>query len=60
MPEFVVRSLSANGEDVCLFYDLTLSGATIFGCGWYEVRGGKINSLEVIFDPRPVLARKAA
>ena len=42
-------------NDVCLLYDLTMSGLTIFGCGWYKVQGGKIKSLRVVFDPRPVL-----
>jgi len=44
-------------NDVCLLYDLTMSGLTIFGCGWYLVQGGKIKSLRVVFDPRPVLAQ---
>ena len=44
-------------NDVCLLYDLTMSGLTIFGCGWYQVQGGKIKSLRVVFDPRPVLTQ---
>lgn len=44
-------------NDVCLLYDLTISGLTIFGCGWYKVENGKIKSLKVLFDPRPVLVK---
>ncbi len=47
-----------DGDDVCLLYDLTISGLNIFGCGWYHVAEGKIDSLKVLFDPRPVLAQK--
>jgi hypothetical protein len=45
---------------VCLFYDLTISGTTVFGAVSYEVEAGKIRSLKVVFDPRPLLAGKAA
>jgi len=46
------------GDDVCLLYDLQLSGLTIFGCGWYHLENGKIKSIKVVFDPRPVLEKK--
>ncbi len=49
----------ADGEDVCLFYDITMSGITIFSCGWYRVENNKISSIKVVFDPRPVLAQSA-
>jgi hypothetical protein len=28
---------------------------TLFGCGWYHVEQGKISSLRVVFDPRPLV-----
>jgi predicted SnoaL-like aldol condensation-catalyzing enzyme len=43
------------GNDVCVLYDLNMSGLTIFGCGWYQVEQGKVTSLKVIFDSRPLL-----
>lgn len=43
------------GNDVCVLYDLDMSGLTIFGCGWYQVEQGKVTALKVVFDPRPVL-----
>lgn len=58
--KYDVKKVFVDGSDVCLFYDLKMSGTTIFVCAWYEVAGGKISSLKVIFDPRPVLAGKAA
>lgn len=42
-------------NDVCVLYDLDMLGLTIFGCGWYQVEQGKVKSLKVVFDPRPVL-----
>jgi len=53
--KYDIKKVFAEGNDVCLLYDTVLSGVTIFGCGWYHVEGDKINSLKVVFDPRPVL-----
>jgi|SRR5215467_11424639 len=50
-----IRKVFAEGNDVCLFYDIMMSGQKIFSCGWYQVKAGKINSFKVIFDPRPIL-----
>jgi hypothetical protein len=55
-----VKKAFAEGDDVCLLYDLEISGRTLFVCGWYQVKLGKIRSLKVIFDPRPLLETKAA
>lgn len=53
--KYDIKKVFVNENDVCLLYDLDMSGETIFGCGWYHVEDGKIISLRVIFDPRPVL-----
>ncbi|MBV8053973.1 MAG: nuclear transport factor 2 family protein [Deltaproteobacteria bacterium] len=46
----------AEGEDVCIHYDLvTATGAVIPAVGWYQVRGGRISSVQAFFDPRPLL-----
>jgi hypothetical protein len=57
--KYDVKKLFVDGNDVCVFYDVTLSGVKLFTCGWYQVNEGKIRSLKVVFDPRPVLAGKA-
>ena len=48
-----------DGSDVGLFYDLAISGVNIFVVAWYQVSNGKIQSLKVVFDPRPVLEAQA-
>lgn len=53
--KYDIKKVFADGEDVCLLYDLGISGIRVFCCGWYRVENGKIISLRVIFDPRPVL-----
>ena len=53
--KYTVKKSFADGNDVCLLYDLAMSGLTIFGCGWYHISNDKIDSLKVLFDPRPVL-----
>lgn len=58
--KYDVKKVFADANDVCVLYDVTLSGVKLFTCGWYRIEGGKIQSLKVIFDPRPVLAQQAA
>lgn len=53
--EYDIRKLFVEGEEACVLYDVTMSGKKIFCCGWYKLQNGKINSLRVVFDPRPVL-----
>lgn len=53
--KYAVQKVFVDQEDVCLFYDLTMDGKTIFGCAWYHLDGGRVSSLKVIFDPRPFL-----
>lgn len=50
-----VKKAFADGGDVCLFYDVTMSNVTVFCAGWYRLLRGKIQSFRVVFDPRPVL-----
>ena len=55
---YQVHKVFANGDDVCLLYDLLMGGRSVYGCGWYHVKDGKINMLRVVFDPRPMLEGK--
>jgi len=52
----VVKAFS-DGEDVCLIYDIDMSGKEIFCFGWYQLQNGKIKSFRVVFDPRPLLEK---
>jgi limonene-1,2-epoxide hydrolase len=53
--KYHVLKTFADGEDVCLMYDISMSGITIFSCGWYKVEHNRITSFRVVFDPRPLL-----
>lgn len=53
--KYDVKKAIAEGDDVCLFYDITMSGVTVFCAGWYRLGAGKIRSFRVVFDPRAVL-----
>lgn len=53
--KYGVKKVFADGNDVCLLCDLAIGGQTIFLCSWYRVERGKIISLRVVFDPRPLL-----
>lgn len=53
--KYDVKKVFVDANDVCLFYDLAISSTKIFVCAWYGVAGGKIQFLNVVFDPRPIL-----
>ena len=54
--KFDIQRVFADGKDVCALYDITVSGITVFACDWFQIEAGKVSSLRVTFDPRPVLA----
>jgi hypothetical protein len=56
--KYDVKKAFSDENDVCLLYDINMGGATIFTCGWYKLENGKISSLKVVFDPRPLLEKK--
>lgn len=54
--KYNIQKAFVEGDDVCLIYDLKISGMTIFSCGLYHVRNGQVDSLEVLFRS-PTTAR---
>jgi limonene-1,2-epoxide hydrolase len=57
-----VRKIFVDGDDVCVLADLSIAkvpGVKLFGCGWFQVKEGKIVSIRTIFDPRPLARAKA-
>jgi limonene-1,2-epoxide hydrolase len=56
--KYDIKKVFADEDEVCLLYDIQMSGQTIFSCGWYQVEDGKIASFRVVFDPRPLLPGK--
>jgi limonene-1,2-epoxide hydrolase len=57
-----VRKIFVDGDDVCVLADLSIAkvpGVRLFGCGWFQVKEGKIVSIRTIFDPRPLAQAKA-
>jgi len=54
--KFDIQKIFADDENVCVLYDITVSGITLFACGWFQVNAGRVSSLRVTFDPRPLVA----
>jgi ketosteroid isomerase-like protein len=49
------RKVIADGDDVCLIYDLvTVPAGTVPTAGWFRLRDGKIAAIQVFFDARPL------
>ena len=49
------QAVVADGDDVCIVYDLSANGQRIPTVGWYLFRDGRIRSVRAFFDPRPML-----
>jgi predicted SnoaL-like aldol condensation-catalyzing enzyme len=50
----IVKTFTS-GEDVCIWYHINMGQKTILASGWYHSLDGKIQSFDVLFDPRPLL-----
>lgn len=55
--KYEVVKAFVDGQDVCLLSNITSGGVVMFTCSWYQLENGKIKSLKVVFDPRPVLEK---
>jgi hypothetical protein len=53
--KFDIRKSFSDDKDVCVLYDITVSGITLFACGWFQLEAGTVRSIRVTFDPRPLL-----
>ncbi|HTV82959.1 MAG TPA: nuclear transport factor 2 family protein [Acidobacteriaceae bacterium] len=54
--KYDIKKVFVDGGDVCLLYDFITPKVTAFSCSWYRVRGGKIRSIQTVFDPRAFAA----
>jgi predicted ester cyclase len=56
---YEVKKVFVDGDDVCVFFDFNIGSVTLFACGWFHVDNGKISSIRVVFDPRPIVELSA-
>lgn len=56
--KYKIKRIFHKEFDVCILCDVNISGVVVLCCNWYHVAEDKIDSLQVIFDPRPVLEAK--
>jgi limonene-1,2-epoxide hydrolase len=47
-----LKKTFVDGSDVCVIYDFVTPTAIVFFCSWYQVKEGKIVSIQTIFDSR--------
>jgi len=55
--KYDIKKVFQDENDVCLIYDIDMSGTTIFSVGWYYVKYSKIATIKVVFYPRPLLGK---
>lgn len=49
--KYDIKKVFVDGSDVCLLYDFVTPKVTTFFCSWYQVKDGKISSIQTVFDP---------
>lgn len=54
--EYDIKKVFVDGSDVCLLYDFVTPKVTTFFCSWYQVKDGKITSIQTVFDSRAFAA----
>jgi len=52
-----IKKIFVDGNDVCLLYNFVTEKVTAFFCSWYQVKDGRIASIQTLFDPRAFGAR---
>ena len=50
--KYDIKKVFADGDDVCVLYDLLTTPATVYMSSWYQVKNGEIVSINTVFDPR--------
>ena len=50
--KYDVKKVFVDGDDVCVLYELSTTGSTVFMSSWYKVENGRIVSIQSVFDPR--------
>lgn len=53
--KYDIHKVFADSNEVCLWYNIQMQDQHILSSGWYKLEEEKIKSLQVIFDPRPLL-----
>jgi predicted ester cyclase len=56
---YEVKKVLVDGDDVCVFFDFNIGSVILFASGWFQVENGKISSIRVVFDPRPIVELSA-
>ena len=54
--KYDIKKVFVDDGDVCLLYDFITPKVTAFFCSWYQVKDGKISSIQTVFDPRAFAA----
>jgi len=54
--KYDIKKVFVDGSDVCLLYDFVTPTVTVFFSSWYQVKDGKITSIQTAFDPRAFAA----
>ena len=50
--KYDIKRVFTDGNEVSVWYDLNTSLAKVFMASWYQVKDGRIVSIQTLFDPR--------
>ena len=54
-----LKKVFVDGNDVCVLYDFKTKTVTAFFSSWYQVKDGRIVSIQTVFDTRAFAAAQA-
>jgi SnoaL-like domain len=57
--KYDMKKIFVDRNDVCLLYNFVTPTAATFFCSWYQVKDGKIISIQTVFDPSPFATTQA-
>jgi predicted ester cyclase len=53
--KYDIKKVFTDGDDICVVYDISMKDKKIFTIGLYHFENEKIKTIQVVFDPRPLL-----
>jgi hypothetical protein len=54
--KYEIKKVFVDRDDVCVLYNFNARTVTTLFSSWYQVKNGKIVSIQTVFDPRPFAA----
>jgi hypothetical protein len=55
--KYEIDKVFVDENDVCVIYKVAIAGKKLLTSGLYHMENGKLSTLRVLFDPRPIFEK---